>query len=588
MSSNWRRPFSSLDEELPNEPAPVASVSHSHSELSDGSLKYTLEKGGNDSPPAYQEATGAPVERNSPLGYSVGPMIIIFLNISKMIGTGVFSTPSAVLKGTGSVGLALVYWALGFLTSIASFSVYLEYASYFPNRSGSDVVHLEQTYPRPRWLFPTAYAFNAVALSFSSGNAIVLADYMFRIGGHVPSPWEVKGVAVAGYTVALLCVIFHTRFAYQLSNGIGLIKVLTLVFISIAGLVVLGGLVPRVSNPHANFVDPFEGFEGRPTPYGLTTAMYRIIFSYGGFENAFNVVNEVKNPVKQLRRHGFLSLAIVAVLYLLANIAYFAAVPKEDLRAAKQITASLFFTNVFGSSNAVRGFNFLIVLSAFGNIVAGMLGTSRLIRECGRQGVLPFPWIWASTRPFGTPLRPYVIKYAFNILMILTLPADDAIHFITDIQIYPSAFFFLLLAAGIYIIRYRRRCLGLPRAEFHAWGPIIVFNILINLYGGLFAGDVSFWYATYVVVGIAILVGCGVYYYFWVSLMPKLRGYRIRQVVLDVDDGAAQSHKLVKVPVEELAEWDATHDAVGRTRGSGGSQDDAEGKAPVTKAGSAC
>jgi amino acid transporter len=72
------------------------------------------------------------------------------------------------------------------------------------------------------------------------------------------------------------------------------------------------------------------------------------------------------------------------VLYFCANIAYFAAVPKEDLRQAKQIAASLFFTNVFGTSNAVRGFNFLIVLSSFGNIIAVMLGQSRLIRECGR------------------------------------------------------------------------------------------------------------------------------------------------------------------------------------------------------------
>jgi len=129
------------------------------------------------------------------------------------------------------------------------------------------------------------------------------------MGNHVPSPWEVKGVAIAGYTAALLCefvdrsqawldtdkhisgVMFHTRFSYWLSNGIGVLKVTTLVFISITGFVVLGGFAPHVSNPQANFVNPFEG---RPTPYGLTSALYRIIFAYGGFDNAFNVVNEVK------------------------------------------------------------------------------------------------------------------------------------------------------------------------------------------------------------------------------------------------------------------------------------------------------
>ena len=96
-----------------------------------------------------------------------------------------------------------------------------------------------------------------------------------------------------------------------------------------------------------------------------------------------------QNPVKQLRRNGFLSLFIVALLYVFANIAYFSAVPKADIRASKQIAASLFFTAVFGSSNAVKGLNFLIALSSFGNLIAVLLGTSRLIRECGRL-VLPF------------------------------------------------------------------------------------------------------------------------------------------------------------------------------------------------------
>jgi hypothetical protein len=160
-------------------------------EVSDGSLHYVVEKGGNDSPASYQEATGAPVEVNSPLGYTVGPVTIIFLNISKMIGTGVYSTrkhigedrarcvtadlpstASSIYRGTGSVGLSMIYWALGFATSIASLSVYLEFASYFPNRSGSEVVYLEQAYPRPRWFFPTAFAVQTVILSFSSSNAI--------------------------------------------------------------------------------------------------------------------------------------------------------------------------------------------------------------------------------------------------------------------------------------------------------------------------------------------------------------------------------------------------------------------------------
>ncbi len=70
------------------------------------------------------------------------------------------------------------------------------------------------------------------------------------------------------------------------------------------------------------------------------------------------------------------------------------------------------------------------------------------------------------------------------------------------------------MAVGIYIVRWRRRRLHLPRAEFRAWDVFVVFNILVNLYliimpwyppaGGPFSGDVSFWYATYVVTGIGM------------------------------------------------------------------------------------
>lgn len=60
--------------------------------IDDGSLHYTAEGGANSSKLTYQEASGAPIEANSPLGYSVGFITVVFLNLGKMIGSGVFST----------------------------------------------------------------------------------------------------------------------------------------------------------------------------------------------------------------------------------------------------------------------------------------------------------------------------------------------------------------------------------------------------------------------------------------------------------------------------------------------------------------
>jgi hypothetical protein len=59
------------------------------------------------------------------------------------------------------------------------------------------------------------------------------------------------------------------------------------------------------------------------------------------------------------------------------------------------------------------------------------------------------------------------------------------------------------------------------------------------------------------------LLACGTYYYFWAFLIPKWKGYKLRQEVISLDDGV-QSNRLKKVPVAEISEWDATHDAAGR------------------------
>jgi hypothetical protein len=88
------------------------------------------------------------------------------------------------------------------------------------------------------------------------------------------------------------------------------------------------------------------------------------------------------------------------------------------------------------------------------------------------------------------------------------------LNLVVDLQSYPSAFFNASMAIGLYIVRYRRKKLGVARSEFRAWDVVVIFSILTNFYllimpwyppsSGRYGGDVSFWYGTYVVVGIAM------------------------------------------------------------------------------------
>lgn len=59
-------------------------------------------------------------------------------------------------------------------------------------------------------------------------------------------------------------------------------------------------------------------------------------------------------------------------------------------------------------------------------------------REVSRQGLLPYPEFFASTKPFGTPLGPVMLKYSLTVFVIAVVPSQDAYNFIVDLDSYPG------------------------------------------------------------------------------------------------------------------------------------------------------
>jgi amino acid transporter len=72
------------------------------------------------------------------------------------------------------------------------------------------------------------------------------------------------------------------------------------------------------------------------------------------------------------------------------------------------------------------------------NAILQTAGQARILREVARQGLLPYPAIFASTKPFGTPLAPVVLKYALTVFVIVAVPGKDAFNFIVDLASYPN------------------------------------------------------------------------------------------------------------------------------------------------------
>ncbi|KAF9005316.1 high-affinity methionine permease [Hymenopellis radicata] len=491
----------------------------------------------------HKNLGGAPIEDVSPIGLDVGWWTAVFLNFSQMIGTGIFSTPGTILRQCGSLGLALIFWVIGFLLGAAGLSYYTELLALFPNRAGADVAYLEQAYIRPKFLFPVSFAVITIMLGFASSNAIVCAEYILFANGQLdPNPWTMRGIAIAAYAIACIIVVLNNRIAMYVSNVFSAFKVLVLCFIVVTGWVVLGGGT-RVQDPKSHFKNGFAGTTNDGN--ALAGAMINVIFAYAGWNNANNVANEMTRPVHTVKTAGPAALGLVFFLYFFANIAYFAAVPLEEAQASGQLLAAKFFSNVFGDYAGNRVLPVFVALSAFGNLVSVAIGQARIFREVARQGIFPFSRFFSSTKPFGTPAAPMLLKFVLTTIVIIGPPAGDAFNLIISIQTYPSRLFDLALVIGVYLIRRRRTKAGLPRPEFVAWHIALWFSIAVNLFVLIMPwvpptpGNEPFSFPYYVpwVTGIGVLVFCFSYWFVWMHVLPRIRGYKIYEEVVQLANG---------------------------------------------------
>lgn len=254
------------------------------------------------------------------------------------------------------------------------------------------------------------------------------SEYILHAAQIEVGRWNQRGIGIACITAAFLIHGTALKWGIRLQNLLGAIKVVIILIIVVAGWVALAGhlKVPEDKRPH-NFTNAFEGTTG--SAYGVVTALYNVIWSYVGYSNANYALSETRNPVRTLKIAAPLAIATISVLYMLVNIAYFAAVPKEEIIEARRLVAASLFRNVFGGT-AERALSVFVALSAFGNVLSVIFSQGRLVQELGREGVLPFSRFWASNWPFNAPLAGLFEHWVVSIIIMLAPPPGDAYDFI--------------------------------------------------------------------------------------------------------------------------------------------------------------
>jgi hypothetical protein len=55
-----------------------------------------------------------------------------------------------------------------------------------------------------------------------------------------------------------------------------------------------------------------------------------------------------------------------------------------------------------------------------------------------------------------------------------------------------------------------------------------------------------------------------VYYIVWMYVLPHFGKYSVRQETVYLEGETTNTHRLVRVPNDEIAAWDAAHDPTGK------------------------
>ncbi|KAF9555066.1 hypothetical protein CPC08DRAFT_753277 [Agrocybe pediades] len=105
-------------------------------------------------------------------------------------------------------------------------------------------------------------------------------------------------------------------------------------------------------------------------------------------------LSEVKNPQQTVR----LAIAVVTILYVLANIAYLSTATKEEITSGGRLVAALLFRNVYGPK-AERALSVFVAMSALGNVMSVTFSQGRVTQELAGKASSPSPNSGAPTDP---------------------------------------------------------------------------------------------------------------------------------------------------------------------------------------------
>jgi APA family basic amino acid/polyamine antiporter len=459
--------------------------------------------------------------------------------IGSMIGSGIFIVSADMARILGSPGWVMIAWLVtGFMTIIAALS-YGELAAMMP-KAGGQYVYLREAY-NPMLGF--LYGWSLFTVIQTGTIAAVGMAFAKFIGVMVPWFSENRIFLDLGFikfnVVQLLAIASILLLTWINSNGIRIGKIIQNSFtytkvLILLGFILIGLIFARNQGAIDLNMSTFWDAQGTDKSGNLTllsgfaimtavgVAMVGSLFSADAWNNITFTAGEVVNPRRNIPLSLFLGTLIVIILFLLANIVYFLALPvrgtPEGLTvfergvqfATNDRLGTATMDSIFGSSAALFMAG-LVVLSTFGCNNGLILSGARVYYAMSKDGLF-----FRQTGHLNSKAVPGKALWV-QAIWASGLCLSGTYGQLLDYVVFAVLIFYVLTILGIFILRKKRPDVERPYKAFgYPVVPALYILIAVFILGDLLVYKPQFTWPGLIIVLIGIPV-----YYIWKSAGKK-------------------------------------------------------------------
>jgi len=326
--------------------------------------------------------------------------------VGSIIGSGIFVSPSGVLKETGSVNMALMVWIISGVFSMVGAYCYAELGCMI-KKTGADYAYIMVSFG-PFLAFIRLWV-ECIIVRPCSQAIVALTFSIYACKPFFPEcdPPDESVRLLAAICICVLTFVncWEVKWATMVQDVFTYAKLTALAAIIIAGFVQLG----------RGRVEYFTWDNTETDVTKIALSFYSGLFAYNGWNYLNFVIEELQDPVKNLPRAIAISCILVTVVYVLTNVAFYTTLSVPEVLGSEAVAVT-FAERMFGH------FAFLIpifvAMSTFGGVNGILLTSSRLFYAGAVEGQMPEILSMIQVNKM-TP-APAVLVVAFLSLVYLT------------------------------------------------------------------------------------------------------------------------------------------------------------------------